>query len=115
MLRTRSNPNTSAANLSPGPTQPFEPDTPSAHYDNRTHEEIDPLADVPRRMSLPNEGLATRRGGKGMLLSGLNRLQSLAKGEKGKGKAQYRLGMFSYFEVGYDADGKDYHIELGYW
>ena len=99
MLRTRSNPNTSAANLSPGPTQPLEPDTPSAHYDNRTHEEIDPLADVPRRMSLPNEGLATRRGGKGMLLSGLNRLQSLAKGEKGKGKAQYRLGM-SFITLG---------------
>jgi len=93
MLRTRSHPTNSAANLTPGPTQSLEPDTPSAHYDNRTHEEVDPLENAPRRMSLPNEGLATRRGSKRMLLSGLNKLQSLAKGEKGKGKAQYRLGL----------------------
>jgi hypothetical protein len=93
MLRTRSNPST--ANLTPGSTPQFEPDTPSAHYDNRSHEEVDPLENTlnTRRMSAPSEGLATRRGAKGMLLSGLNKLQSFGNGGKGKGKTQYRLGM----------------------
>lgn len=99
MLRTRSHPNTANPNLSPGSNPQFEPDTPIAHYDNRTHahaqpeNEIDPLDSSARRMSAPNEGLATRRGGKGMLLNGLSKLQNFGNGAKGKGKAQYRLGM----------------------
>lgn len=118
MLRTRSNPSTStpnhnttppSQNLTPGPAGVIEPDTPLGHYDSRTHvhatpeHEINPheQAFVKSRMNGNSEGLAARRGEKGMILNGLSRLQNLGGG-KGKGKAQYRLGtsdfryMFSY-------------------
>jgi len=122
MLRTRSNPSTSNPNLTPGPTAHHEPDTPSAHYDNRTHQhaqpenEIDPLEVQARRMSAPSEGIASRRGSKGMILNGLSKLQNLGSGGKGKGKAQYRLGMCLRQRVDeYKLIRKGYHIEHGYW
>ena len=94
-----------------------EPDTPIAHYDNRTHAharnesaidtEIDPLdkeaksiqshaRTTSREMNgQQGGGLAGRRGEKSLFLDGLSRLQALGSGGKGKGKAQYRLGMWS--------------------
>lgn len=84
----------------------MEPDTPTAHYDSRTHQhaeqEINPLdnakVDTGRSTSREmnsngNAGLAGRRGEKSLFLDGLSRLQSIGSGGKGKGKgAQYRLG-----------------------
>lgn len=91
-----------------------EPDTPTAHYDSRTHVharnesksqstskpdgEIDPLEKQGREMNGPQNGagagLAGRRGEKSLFLDGLSRLQALGSGGKGKGKAQYRLGRY---------------------
>jgi hypothetical protein len=106
MLRTRSNPSTSTSYTTP-PSQNLtpagsgsgviEPDTPLGHYDHRTHVHATPEHenDIKSRMNGNTEGLAARRGEKGMFLNGLSRLQSLGGG-KGKGKAQYRLGMSLY-------------------
>jgi hypothetical protein len=121
MLRTRSNPQSQSDLLSPGPTPHREPDTPTAHYDHRTHQhaqaeaEIDPLdrefgtrvKTTSREMNGSSgsgtgsdaagaSGLANRRGEKGMFLNGLSRLQSFGGGGKGKGKAQYRLGQYLF-------------------
>jgi hypothetical protein len=107
MLRTRSNPSTSTSNTTP-PSQNLtpagsgsgviEPDTPLGHYDHRTHAHATPEHENGQTFSksrMNTEGLAARRGEKGMFLNGLSRLQSLGGG-KGKGKAQYRLGMSLY-------------------
>lgn len=108
-----------------------EPDTPTAHYDNRTHvharneagkdTEIDPLDEegklshshartTSREMNgqQTGGGLAGRRGEKGMFLDGLSRLQSIGSGGKGKGKAQYRLGKWSSFNPSQELTGVEW-------
>lgn len=114
MLRTRQPSASTSQHLTPGKVHEYmEPDTPIGHYDSRTHvhakatDEVEGnLSDIDiqdshgssgrttsREMNGGQQNLAGRRGEKGLFLDGLSRLQALGSGGKGKGKAQYRLGM----------------------